>query len=571
MNPAVDNSGDHQDPSDDARSGPSTGAGLPRQQGWMWWALGVAGLFLTAVLVSFAAAWWQTEPRPVAAVSLDQGIEGDDAAEPAPPADHSKTAGQGRIAYGFPTDLTATELPGRRSAKSGGKVGKPVERNASPSPPRGQPDAPKSPPPSPPPEPEIKKQPVPNPTQLAEAEKLIREVHKANYARKKPAEIQAFAAKLLEEGIETKDKPATQYVLLREAIDLAAGSGDLLLAMRGVDELEYRYIVDGLETRIAVLTGASQVQQLPPTMRAITEMALALAEDQVEADQYAAAIRLLTIASAAVRKANSIALQNRVAAASKQVDELTQEYATAKPAIDALHRNPGNAEASLKVGRFIAFFKGNWGAGLPHLARSSDAQVRAAATKDLAGPEEAAAQVAVADAWWDLADAERGTAKTQLLLHAKEWYEQAAAKLSGFSKTQVDKRLKDINVATGQDKAADRSVPTAPKDSYEYQIAMGRSCYRQGNYARAQAFFAEALRLKPDDRRAAVYLRQAKFQKHLTAGYAFANNGLFDEAIRELQLALEEKPNDPAAVNTLNQVLQLQKGGAQGKGKGKGS
>ena len=171
----------------------------------------------------------------------------------------------------------------------------------------------------------------------------------------------------------------------------------------------------------------------------------------------------------------------------------------------------------------------------------------------------------------DLAEAERGTAKTQLLLHAKEWYEQAAAKLSGFSKTQVDKRLKDINVATGQDKAADRSVPTAPKDSYEYQIAMGRSCYRQGNYARAQAFFAEALRLKPDDRRAAVYLRQAKFQKHLTAGYAFANNGLFDEAIRELQLALEEKPNDPAAVNTLNQVLQLQKGGAQGKGKGKGS
>jgi tetratricopeptide (TPR) repeat protein len=532
----------------------------------MWWALGVGGLFVTAVLVSFAAAWWQTEPRPVASVSLDQRIEGDDAAEAAPGADDAKTASRSRIAQGFPTDLTATELPGRRPAKSGDKVGKPAERDRTSPIPR---EAPKSPPP---PEPEIKKQPVPNPTHLVEAAKLVRDVHKANYAKKKPAEVQAFAAKLLEEGIETKDKPATQYVLLREAIDLAAGSGDLLLAMRGVDELEYRYIVDGLETRIAVLTGASQVQQLPPTMRALTETALALAEDQVEADQYAAAIRLLTIASAAVRKANSIALQNRVAAASKQVDELTQEYATAKPAIDALRRNPGNAEASLKVGRFLAFFKGNWGAGLSHLAHGSDARVRAAATKDLAGPEAAAEQVAVADAWWDLAEAERGTAKAQLLLHAKEWYEQAAAKLSGFSKTQVDKRLKEIDVATGQDKAtAEKPLPSAPKDSYEYQIAMGRSCYRQGNYARAQAFFAEALRLKADDRRAAVYLRQAKFQKHLTAGYAFANNGLFDEAIRELQLALEEKPSDPAAINTLNQVLQMQKGGAQGKGKGKGS
>jgi tetratricopeptide (TPR) repeat protein len=566
MNPAADDSGAFQDPGNDAQSSPSAAADLPSRQGWMWWALGVAGLFVIAILVSFAAAWWQTEPRPVASVSLDQGVEGDDAAEPANVADDSKTTGRGRIAQGFPTDLTATELPGRRPAKRGDKVGKPDRDRTSPMPPRA---APKSPPP---PEPEIKKQPVPNPNQLAEAEKVVREVHKANYAKKKPAEIQAFAAKLLEEGIETKDKPATQYVLLREAIDLAAGSGDLLLAMRGVDELEYRYIVDGLETRMAVLTGASQVQQLPPTMRTLTETALALAEDQVEADQYAAAIRLLTIASAAVRKANSIALQNRVAAASKQVDELTQEYATAKPAIDALRRNPGNAEASLKVGRFLAFFKGNWGAGLPHLARSSDARVRAAATKDLAGPEAAAEQVAVADAWWDLAEAERGTAKTQLLLHAKEWYEQATAKLSGFSKTQVDKRLKEIDVATGHDKAtAEKPLPSAPKDSYDYQIAMGRSCYRQGNYARAQAYFAEALRLKPDDRRAAVYLRQAKFQKHLTAGYAFANNGLFDEAIRELQLALEEKPNDPAAINTLNQVLQLQKAGAQGKGKGKGS
>ena len=72
------------------------------------------------------------------------------------------------------------------------------------------------------------KPPVPDDDALAAAEQEVKEVYKTEYARKKPAEMQALAARLMKENQETtKDRSATRFVLLREARDLAARAGDV--------------------------------------------------------------------------------------------------------------------------------------------------------------------------------------------------------------------------------------------------------------------------------------------------------------------------------------------------------
>jgi hypothetical protein len=68
----------------------------------------------------------------------------------------------------------------------------------------------------------VVKSPAPDAAALAAADKEVKDVHRAELAKRKPADLQLLAAKLLQEGIDTKDKPAVRFALLRGARDLAA-------------------------------------------------------------------------------------------------------------------------------------------------------------------------------------------------------------------------------------------------------------------------------------------------------------------------------------------------------------
>lgn len=89
----------------------------------------------------------------------------------------------------------------------------------------------------------------------------------------------------------------------------------------------------------------------------------------------------------------------------------------------------------------MCLMKGDWEKGLPMLAMGGDAKLKAPTAKDLAEPKEAAAQVEVGDAWWDLAEAEKGPAKSNLQKRALHWYRLALPNLAGLNKTRVEKRV----------------------------------------------------------------------------------------------------------------------------------
>jgi tetratricopeptide (TPR) repeat protein len=297
-------------------------------------------------------------------------------------------------------------------------------------------------------------------------------------------------------------------------------------------------------------------------MRLVAEAALVQAEEALDADEYSTAKRLLGIAETAVKKSSSPPLLQRVQTVSKEAAELAAEFQLARTAPEILRDKPDDPEASLKWGRFLALVKGHWDAGLPLLAQGNDAPLRAVAAKDLAYPREAAAQRELGDAWWDLAQAqpETGLVKTQLLLRAKFWYEQAIVELAGLTRLQLEKRLKEIQVLT---RGPETPTPTVPGDPS--LVARGLTFFRQGNYIKAVEAFTEAVEAQPNDRRLLAYLREAKYRQHFASGYSLGNSGQGDEAIREFQLALEVKPRDPAATYYLNLIFQAQKRKASNK------
>ena len=79
--------------------------------------------------------------------------------------------------------------------------------------------------------------PEPDANTQKEKLKVVKDLFKDDYAKKSPADQSALAKQLVSRGVETASDPGAQYVMLREARDLAAAVGDVETAMRAVDEL----------------------------------------------------------------------------------------------------------------------------------------------------------------------------------------------------------------------------------------------------------------------------------------------------------------------------------------------
>jgi serine/threonine protein kinase len=286
---------------------------------------------------------------------------------------------------------------------------------------------------------------VPDEAEQTKAEKMIRDLFKAEYARRAPSDKVALANKLLDHGADTADNPAERFVLWREARDLAAQAADPALALRAVGRLASTYAVDELAMKRETLDKVAQAAQTQAARRALAEGALASAEEAVAADKYDAAADFLQMAKAAVSNAGSPSLAATVQARGKDVEQLRQEYERVRVSADKLKKDPTDPDANLAVGKYLCFAKGNWEKGLPLLAAGGDVKLGELVDKDLAAPTAAAEQTALADGWWDLAQGEHDPAKAHVLRRAFTWYSKALEEgLTGLTRTKAETRLMAI-------------------------------------------------------------------------------------------------------------------------------
>lgn len=343
-----------------------------------------------------------------------------------------------------------------------GKVavsGTPADSPAPPAP--AKPDAPSSPSPAPlapetrepvqalKPPPDLRVRfAVPDAAKLKEAERLIKDIFKEQYAKKAPADRQMLGQTLLGQAAKTGDDSAALWVLYREAQDAAVQVCDLRTALAAVDGASAYFDVDSLSLRNSVLGAAGKNAKSPEDFAALARALLQLVEDQVAADQYDAAEKTAATALQDAKKAGDGALVLRATNRTREVAEAKTRFQDMKSVLQTLAKSPEDPAASNDMGQFLCFVKGSWDLGLRFLSKGSDAGLRGLAAKELVVPLEPVDQAAVGDGWWDLADQEKSPLrKTQMQFHARQLYEAALPGLPALQRMRVEKRLETADPA----------------------------------------------------------------------------------------------------------------------------
>jgi hypothetical protein len=291
--------------------------------------------------------------------------------------------------------------------------------------------------------------PVPDAAAQAKAEKLIKDLFRHDYLTAKRASRLALAQKLWDQAAETKDDPVARFVLLREAQDVAAKAGDVVGAFKAVAELAKFYAVHPAEIKAGVLELAKRSIHVPLSAADAVRLALAVALEAADEDDFPTAARLLKVAEAAAPVTKNVALVTAVRARAKEIEELRADFERMQPDLAALQKKPDDPALSFRVGKYLCAHKGKWPRGLALLAKGDNGLWKDLAEKDLAEPQETDGQIEVGESWLELSKAEKGMVRKHLQWRARHWFEKALPKVTGPTQEKLEAYLKDIPLRDG--------------------------------------------------------------------------------------------------------------------------
>src|SRR5580765_1818272 len=148
-----------------------------------------------------------------------------------------------------------------------------------------------------------KSQPIPEKKAIAKAEELVNDIFKDDIAKAADAESRSkLATYLVQQGDESGDDPAARYVLYCQARDLAVLAGNPPLAMSTIEKLATQFDVSRLDLKAEALAKLVNHVQVKEQSKTLTELALALIVEALDADNYDAATALGKLAAEAAKK-----------------------------------------------------------------------------------------------------------------------------------------------------------------------------------------------------------------------------------------------------------------------------
>ncbi len=256
-------------------------------------------------------------------------------------------------------------------------------------------------------------------------------------AAQQPREKAALAEQLFERAREPQSAADAAYAFLDLALQLAVEAGSADLALDVIDALAERYDVDGLAMKVPHLRTIAAETRNVQARGEVVRRVLDTVDEAGRHDQFELAEELLELA----RSVGGSAHAQAVDGARERVEAMRSAMDAADAARQTLEQQPDDPQAALALGKYECFVKGNWQAGLPLLARGADARLAELAKTELADPGEPHNQIALADAWWELAEGESGEAQARMRRHAVAWYTQAEPNLEGALRDQVQGRI----------------------------------------------------------------------------------------------------------------------------------
>jgi hypothetical protein len=232
-----------------------------------------------------------------------------------------------------------------------------------------------------------------------------------------------------------------QYVLLQEAIKVATLAGDPVTALRSIDEFARHFDVDGGKLKEEAFEQLAASTKSLAGNRSLADAALDGAQEALKADDFETAAMFLKHADVAAQKARATALATTAASWLKELELLRSAYASLEETRQALKTRPDDPQACLKIGKYLCLARGDWDAGLPYLAKGSDAKLKALAEMELAAPADPADKIKLADGWWDAGESESPATKLSMQRHAYGWYQTALADRTQTKNPEAEKRV----------------------------------------------------------------------------------------------------------------------------------
>jgi hypothetical protein len=279
------------------------------------------------------------------------------------------------------------------------------------------------------------------------ADKLVRDIFKDDLAKVGSTDRSAFIRKLLQQAAENRADPANCYALFSLAQDQAAAIGDADLLWKAADDAAAVFRVEPAILKEAALQKFSL--RTPEESRRAIAGFLRVVPEFLAAGEFERAEKAAATAAALARRIKDIPFSARGDAAVKEAAALKEKFKGLAQARTTLAAQPDDPAANAVVGRYDCFIKGDWAAGLPRLAKGSDAATKDPAVLELAVPTDPAKMLAVADAWNALAEKESGPVRLTILRHAAVLYRAAAPGLTGLTKLKIEKRIEEIAKEAG--------------------------------------------------------------------------------------------------------------------------
>lgn len=305
---------------------------------------------------------------------------------------------------------------------------------------------------------------VPTAGDIARAQQRLREIFAGplQKARSRSSKL-ALAQEMVQRSRAMSQDHTGAYALQTAAMRVASDAGGLNALKRAVECRTEQFTVDRYEAHVEALLefGQRAVQhrgrsaaRLVPDGLAYAEWAVKVLHETVRRDDYDRAVRLAGYAARFTEGASVERLADAFERLRSLLDSSRSQYFEATQQVAAYRQDPSNAEAAAAVGRFLCFIKGDWHEGLPLLSRDENASLKRAVESDLEGVGGAIDELAIGDAWWQLAEQATSPVYRQgSLERAAHWYRRALARLpESLDRFHAQARLKEIG----------ESEPTTP-------------------------------------------------------------------------------------------------------------
>jgi hypothetical protein len=304
--------------------------------------------------------------------------------------------------------------------------------------------------PQPPATPAVLRSAIPDSASQAASRKLMREVYAEQLTDRTANARATLSAKLLQDSATARSNPADCFVLLTGALEAAKESGRLPLCLSCAQKLAENFPVDPVAIKIDLAATMRLAESPAPTASENLSAGLDLFDDLLAHEAFAEATRLATMLTPLAR--NSVSSRVAVQARTKDIAYWKTLHERLPQQEQKLQASPGDPEASLAVGRYYCFARGDWEAGVALLAAGSNASLKNAANLERQNPSTPQALKAAADAWWEASERE-GTspAQTGMKKRAVFWYRSAIdAGLTGLAKTAAEKRIASAGDIAGK-------------------------------------------------------------------------------------------------------------------------